>query len=287
MSTKTEVCNNYIRVYGTVLYHRDCGVANSTTENLDQNRKPFYGNRNTCGVFQNFPLSSESSMIDEYHSRSEKVTAETSWEVELSPKYEFSTHIRSENDWNLKYNSTAVGCLATPTLNTSWLGVGEPTADMPGRGENNFDRELSMDLVQGDYLGLMVPRNINMWSPPTSPIFHCSPSQTEDLCELQSVFSIPMLQLGSIVGQNNGIELFEKKFNETTDGSFLFVTTNTADKLLFLLRERGIEVQDIGKTRTPGVLVVLFKTHEFAKRAFTTQREIGIRMVPPKYTRKY
>jgi len=287
MTIKTNVCNDYTRLNGTHLYPTDCSVANNTTENLDQYRKPFYGIRNTCGVFQNFPLSAESSMIDEFHSTSE-VTAETSWEEELSPKYEFCRHIHSDNDWSLKYNSTdAVVCLATPTMTTSWLGVGEPTAGMPGRGENNFDRELSMDLAKEDYLRLMVPRNINMWSPPPSPIFQSSPSQIEDLSELQSVFSIPMLQFGSIIGQDNGIELFEKTFNETTDGSFLFVTTNRADKLLVLLRERGIEVQDIGKTRTPGILVVLFKTHEFAKRAFTTQREIGIRMVPPKYTKKY
>jgi len=287
MTIKTNVCNDYTRLNGTHLYPTDCSVANNTTENLDQYRKPFYGIRNTCGVFQNFPLSTESSMIDEFLSTSE-VTSETSWEEELSPKYKFYRHVHSDNDWSLKYNSTdGVGCLAIPTLTTSWLGVGEQTTGIPGRGVNNFDRELSMDLAQGDYLGLMVPRNINMWSPPPSPIFQSSPSQIEELSELQNVFSIPILQLGSIVGQDNGIELCEKTFNETTDGSFLFVTTNRADKLLFLLRERGIEVQDIGKTRTPGVLVVLFKTHEFAKRAFTTQREIGIRMVPPKYTRKY
>merc|ERR1719233_2160325 len=71
------------------------------------------------------------------------------------------------------------------------------------------------------------------------------------------------------------------------DGSFLFVTTDNVEKLQLILRERGLDVQDIGKTRTPGVLVVLFKTHEFAKRAFTTQQEIGIRMVPPKFTRRY
>lgn len=65
------------------------------------------------------------------------------------------------------------------------------------------------------------------------------------------------------------------------------MTTNNVDRLQFLLRERGLEVQDIGKARTPGVLVVLFKTHESAKRAFTTQQEIGLRMVPPKFTKRY
>jgi len=85
------------------------------------------------------------------------------------------------------------------------------------------------------------------------------------------------------VGQD---ELVEKTFDELMDGSFLFVTTNNVGELKLILRWRGLEVQDIGKTRTPGVLVVLFKRHESAKRAFTAQQEIGIRMVPPSNTKK-
>jgi len=56
----------------------------------------------------------------------------------------------------------AVGCLGVPTLNTSWYGVGETTTGIAGRVENNFDKELYMDLVDEDYLRLMVPRSINM-----------------------------------------------------------------------------------------------------------------------------
>jgi len=88
------------------------------------------------------------------------------------------------------------------------------------------------------------------------------------------------------VGQEDDTELVEKTFDELMDGSFLFVTTNNVGELELILRERGLEVQDIGKTRTPGILVVLFKTHESAKRAFTTQQEIGMRMVPPRFTKK-
>jgi len=181
-----------------------------------------------------------------------------------------------------------VGYMASPTLNTSCLGVGEPAPGIAGRVKNSCDRELSMDLVLEDCLGLMVPRSINMWSPPPSPIFQNSPTPIEEhFSDLQSIFSNTILQSRSIVGQDNNMDIVEKTFDETMDGSFLFVTTNNVEKLQIILRERGLDVQDIGKTRTPGVLVVLFKTHEIAKRAFTTQREIGIRMLPPKFTKRY
>jgi len=88
------------------------------------------------------------------------------------------------------------------------------------------------------------------------------------------------------VGQGDDTELAEKTFDELMDGSFLFVTTNNVGELKVILRERGLEVQDIGKTRTPGVIVVVFERHESAKRAFTAQQEIGIRMVPPSNTKK-
>jgi len=65
-----------------------------------------------------------------------------------------------------------------------------------------------------------------------------------------------------------------------TDGSFLFVTADNPEMLKFILRNHRLEVQDIGKTETVGVWVVLFKTHEDARRAFIMQRDIGLRMVP-------
>lgn len=292
MTIKTQECKGYTAVYGKYFNHMEYKVSNSLTENLDQHQKSFYASKNTDGDSKFFPLSPGSSMIDEYHSMSKKNIEDTSWVPELLPKTEYCQPVHSNNKWGPTYNSPgALDCLAASTLNTSLLGVREPIAGIAGRAEDNCDRELSMDLVEEDYLTLMVPRSINMWSPPPSPIlqsFQSSPCSIEDhFSELQSVFSNSILHSRSVFGQDNGIELLEKTFDETTDGSFLFVKTNNVEKLQLLLRERGLELQDIGKTRIPGVLVVLFKTHEFAKRAFTTQQEIGIRMVPPKFTKKY
>lgn len=289
MTIKTQELNGYTAVYGKFFNPMECSVSNSLTENLEQHRKSFSASKNTARDSKFFPLSPGSSMIDEYNSISEKNVEEAPWVPKLLPKPEYCRPVRSNNEWGPTYSSAgALGCLAASSLNTSWLGVREPIAGIAGRSEDNCDREPSMDLVDEDYLTLMVPRSINMWSPPPSPILQCSPCSIEDhFPDPQSVFSNSILHSRSVFGQQHGTELLEKTFDETTDGSFLFVKTNNVEKLQRLLRERGLELQDIGKTRIPGVLVVLFKTHEFAKRAFTTQQEIGVRMVPPKFTKKY
>jgi len=289
MTIKTHVSNGYTAVYGKHFNPMECSVINSLTENLDQHQKPIHAYKNTAEDSQFFPLSKGSSMIDEYPSTKGKITGENSWLPELLPKTEDFCAIHSHKDRRRTYNSPVyVGYLESPTLNTSYLRVGEPAPGIAGKVEASCDRELSMDLVLEDCLGLMVPRSINMWSPPPSPIFQNSPTPIEEhFSDLQSVFSNTILQSRSIDGQDNHMDIVEKTFDETMDGSFLFVTTNNVKKLQIIFRERGLDVQDIGKTRTPGVLVVLFKTHEIAKRAFTTQREIGIAMLPPKFTKRY
>jgi len=80
--------------------------------------------------------------------------------------------------------------------------------------------------------------------------------------------------------------LLEKNYDEVHDGSYLFVRTDNPKRLVSILNERGCYVKDIGKSKTPGVLLVLFQTHKMAKRAFTTQRDIGLQMVPHSCTIK-
>jgi len=78
----------------------------------------------------------------------------------------------------------------------------------------------------------------------------------------------------------------EKAIDQSPNGSFLFVIADDAEKVIFILRNHGLDVQDIRKSEAPGILVVLFKTHKVARRAFITQREIGFRMVPHIYSKK-
>ena len=288
MIIKTHKCNGYTEVSGKFFDTSESSVINSEAENLDQNTEPFYAKRNTDGYSGIFPLSTGSSMIDEDYPTSENVTEEILTGAERLPKTEYYRPNGSDISWSLSdYSPGAVDFLAAPTLKTPWLELEEPNVDISRRAAENFTREPSMELLQEDCLRLTVPRSFNMWSPPPSPIYQNSPSPMEDyLSDLQSVFPNSRSQSRSTYEQNIGIKLLQKTFDESKDGSFLFVTTNNVEKLQHLLSVRGLEVQDIGKTRNPGVLVVLFKSHEFAKRAFTTQQEIGIRMEPPNFTKR-
>jgi len=79
--------------------------------------------------------------------------------------------------------------------------------------------------------------------------------------------------------KSNLSEISENSLNKT-NGSFLFVTIDNEELLKFVFRNHQLEVLYVRKTEIQGILVVLFKTHEAARRAFITQRDIGIRMVP-------
>jgi len=79
--------------------------------------------------------------------------------------------------------------------------------------------------------------------------------------------------------------------DDSKDGSFLFVTftqrvDNPEQELKRILREREFTVLDVRRTKDTDVFFVLFDKHSTAKRAFTSQRDIQLRMVPPKKSKK-
>jgi len=286
MTSKDSGFNGYTSRYGKHFDPIKCSISNSWTKNLDQHRMSFYVNGRTPGDSQ-LLLSTGSPMSDEYYSSNELSSGEILLHSDFQQsRQQYPQPICSDIDWNLTYNSpVTVGCLADPTFNMSFLGVGEQPASVAGA--SHFAGELPMELLPEEYRSFLLPRCTDMWSRPPSPIFQTSPSPIDDcFFDPKGVISKPM-NIAAIVGQEGGGELVIKTFDESKDGSFLFVTTNNVEELRVIFRERGLEVQDIGKTRTPGVLVVLFKTHEIAKRAFTTQQEIGMRMVPPTFTKRY
>jgi len=82
------MCNSHRAANGKHFNPIECTVLHSTTENLDQYRKPFYANRNAYEDSINFLLSTGSSMIDEYQSTSKKITGKSSWGADLLPKTE-------------------------------------------------------------------------------------------------------------------------------------------------------------------------------------------------------
>lgn len=279
MASKASVFNGY-----TEALRNQCHENNFTENMTDQNRIPFYTNRYTSQQSRFFPFPTNSLTSDEHNSSSEMMSGETLLEAEL--QNEINEHFSpygSGSDWNLKYNShRTMRSLEVPAYNTSPSELGNQCARPP----RSYQDYLSMELTTDEYPRCLLPRSRNMWSPPPSPIFQTSPSTVGDTIFDQLYLPNPM-SMRTNFGKADGTEIVEKTYDESLDGSFLYVTTSNVGNLKLILRERGLEARDIGKTRTPGVLVVLFKTHEDAKRAFTTQKEFGIRMVPPSYTKRY
>jgi len=72
---------------------------------------------------------------------------------------------------------------------------------------------------------------------------------------------------------------------EQNPGSALFVTWFGSTSLLVgKLRYHKLEARYIKRTSDDQVLNVVFDSHAKARKAFTTQRIIGLRMIPPKST---
>jgi len=146
--------------------------------------------------------------------------------------------------------------------------------------------EFPDDFVSGDYPSYM--RN-----PPLSPISQLPQSPNHRVFpDHPIVFSFTgdnKAEATKDLDQRfrNGREEVDSTLDDFQDGSFLFAMCDDADNLRIVLSWRGLEVQNIWKTRTPGILGVLFKTHEMAKQVFTKQKEIGVRFVPHDTTREY
>jgi len=282
MTISDSICNGYSPVYGKHFAGSKCSIAQSLTKNLDQHRKPFFANRRTVGARQFFSSPTRLLINDEYSASNEMMSVNPSWEAKIIQNIIYSRPTVSDIDWSLTCSPDAGGYFTASPLDLSLLelekqadGIGSRTEDL------SYTRELSLEFIPDEYRSAITSRSTDMWSLPLSPILQNTPSPVDSFSDLQSVLS------NSMVWAEQRSELVEKVFDEVTDGSFLFVKTNNVLKLKEILRGRGLEVQDIGKTRTRGVLVVLFKSHEFAKRAFTLQKEIGLRMEPPSYTKRY
>lgn len=264
-------------------------VINTLKEKYDKQRVPLWMNKKTA-VERKFSPKTRHA-IDTYYSGSEWITWENPLELELHDnKTQKSPSYRNCNKYRLSHMQNVA---INQTLATSEWGSREHFAISPMGDEEFLASSIPPQLVLDDTLGVNEPKSMSMWDCPGSPHFQVPQSPIDDtFSDLLSVFSNP-ITMRTIVDQSieepkirDSNQLPELKYDECKDGSFLYVTTDDAEKLILTLLERGLHVQNIGKTRTPGVLAVLFNTHEIAKRAFTTQQDIGIRMVPHKPTKR-
>jgi len=80
---------------------------------------------------------------------------------------------------------------------------------------------------------------------------------------------------------------FSYKEDQHESHSNLYVHwTSTAEQLIDELEQKNLEVHCIQTTIIKDLWNVVFDTHSSARKAFTTQRELKIRMVPPRRSKK-
>jgi len=267
-------------------------VISTLTEKLDKHLSPLSKNRGWAEGSQFLP--SEKHILrhdrDQYYTGRELVPWESVLESKLQhTRTQQSQSYLSDNKYRLNQMQNTLSNLM---LATSHLGDGENSAFHPISDDEFSNGGPPIQLVLDDSERVSVPGGMDMWNCPPPTIFQVAQSpHYEDTSDLLSVYSNPITMRTAVDESiedprfidSNGLN--ELKYDESMDGLFLYVTTDDAVMFVMSLRERGLEVRDIGKTKRPGVLAVVFKTHEVAKRAFTTQKDIGIRMVPPNNTK--
>jgi len=83
---------------------------------------------------------------------------------------------------------------------------------------------------------------------------------------------------------NGSLNYEEYKYN---GGSNLFITwSGSKTELVDKLQRYRLEVREVLSTSDQNVLNVIFESHPTARKAFTMQQHIRLRMVPPKYSRR-
>jgi len=83
------------------------------------------------------------------------------------------------------------------------------------------------------------------------------------------------------------MECFSYAEEQGEKHSNLYVNwTGSADQLRYELQLKSLEVNSIQVTTIKDLWNVVFDSHSSARKAFTTQREIKIRMVPPRRSKK-
>jgi len=208
-----------------------------------------------------------------------------SWESRTIPKLKdnITQYPIFEDDLGQSFvpNNYANGNFLPPSCCKTMQSI-DKTSFMDDYSSAGFCREFVSDGYRGDIRS----------GPPTS--YQIPQSPVEEFCtDLPYVVSKPPTWTELIAksadwkATSNCKELADANSNHFEDGTFLFATTDNAWELKLVLSEGGLEIQNIWKTRTPGILAVLFKTHEIAKQAFTRQKEIGVRLVPQCSTRRY
>jgi len=236
-----------------------------------------------------YPLSSlsiseeGSTGSDEYHSSCEQM----SWESASGLEFQKNRNANYRLDQNDVGHSQPFGRKVGRHL----LPAGSMLEKLPLTDEMRLCNGYSSTEFPDEVSGIN-PRDL--WHPPTSPIDYFPQSPNHKIYPDSPRFFSNQATLKDGFAKSSDDQRLKwtgeqvtSKSSDLQDGSFLFAMADNAGELKIILRQRGLEIQDVWETRMPGVVAVLFSTHELAKQAFTRQKEIGIRLVPQSTTRRY
>jgi len=291
--------NSYNRVYNRKL-SPGSRVAAGCQSNLPREVEKlcsFNDHRNAAIAVESdaYPLSMSeegSTGSFEYNSSSEPM----SWEGVTIPELKDSiTQYSSFEDdigQSLAFNSFANGNFVPRTSNCR---IPMPSVDevsfMDNYSSAGFGRESGAGGYIGDINNQGYIGDINNQLPsthriPPSPVhnfFTKLPNTAPEPVSWKALIEKNAAEQAKRESQ----ELVDSNPDDFKDGSFLFATAENANELKGTLTKEGLEIRNIWKTKTPGVLAVMFTTHEIAKQAFTRQKEIGVRLWPQSSTRRY
>jgi len=252
-------------------------------ESLNEIRKGTIADRDAYPS-SSLSISEEGSIgSDEYHSSCEPM----SWE---SPGgLEFQNN-RTDH-YRLVENDVGHSQSFTRMADRHLLPAGSMLEKSPLTDEMRFSNVYSSTEFP-DEVSCINSRKL--WNPPTSPISYFPPSPNHKVYPDSPRFFSNQATLKDAFAKSSEDqrlkwtrEHVQSKSSDLQDGSFLFAMADNARELKIILRQRGLKIQDVWETKIPGVVAVLFSTHELAKQAFTRQKEIGVRLVPQSTTRRY
>jgi len=281
--------NSYNRVYNRQL-NSGSRVASGCQSNLPRELETLYGlneKRNATIIVESdaYPLSMSeegSTGSFEYNSSSEPMSWEGVTIPELKDSITQYSSFENEIGQSLAFNSFVNGNFVLPTSNCR---RSMPSIDEVSFMDNYTSAGFGRESVSGGYNGDInkLPSTYQTPPSPARNFFTKLPNANPKPVSWKALIEKNVAEQA----KRESHDLVDSNPDDFKDGSFLFATAENAEELKETLTKEGLEIQKIWKTKTPGVLAVMFTTHEIAKQAFTRQKEIGVRLVPQSSTRRY
>jgi len=282
--------NSYNRVYNRNLSPRSQAAAGCQF-NLPREVETLCSlndHRNSAIAIENdaYPLSmSEEASTGsfEYNSSSEPMSLEGVTIPELKDSITQYSSYEDDIGQSLAFNSFANGNFVPRSSNCR---RSMPSIDKVSFMDNYISAGFGRESVAGGYIGDINNQLPSAHRIPPSPV-HNFFSKVPDVAPKPVSWKALIEKNAAEQEKRESQKLVDSNPDDFKDGSFLFATAENQEELKETLTKEGLEIHNIWKTKTSGVLAVMFSSHEIAKQAFTRQKEIGVRLVPQSSTRRY